>query len=834
MAAVTHVRHPPIEPPDSEVGDPQPGSEAPAAGPLPGGGRPRIDGKLLAVGDRRLTLRGVTYGTFAPAADGGRFPSQATVEADFAAMAAAGVNAVRVYTPPPCRLLDAAYEHGLWILAGLPWEQHVAFLADRATRERIRASARAAVAACAGHPALLAYAVGNEVPAGIVRWHGRRRVEHFLDGLCELARAADPGTLVAYVSYPSTEYLRVRAADLVAFNVYVEDDRRFRAYLARLQNVAGERPLLLAEVGRDSLRSGLEGQARALRAQLAAAYEQGCAGAFAFAWTDEWHRGEDEVLDWDFGLTDRDRAPKPALAAARAAFAAAPVPPGPHAPSVSVVVCTRDGAATLRDCLEGVAALRYPDFEAIVIDDGSIDDSAALARGLGARVISTPNCGLSAARNAGLEAATGEIVAYLDDDARPDPDWLTYLAATFERTAHTAVGGPNVPPPGEPALARAVAASPGGPTHVLLGDADAEHLPGCNLAVRRDALLAAGGFDPRFRAAGDDVDLCWRLSDAGLTLGFHPAALVWHRRRASVRGYWRQQRGYGRAEALLERKWPERYGVAGNPTWAGRLYGGLLRSRVYHGVWGTGAFQPEVARPDHLASEMAAAPEWYLLVAALAGISALGLSWRPLLAGLPVLALAVAASLARAAAGASRAEPRLRPLTFALHLLQPAARLAGRLEHGLVPWRRPARRGLAVPCPRTLARWSETWTPGEERLAGLAAALRAGGGRVRCGGPFDRWDLELSGGALGGARVRTVVEEHGRGRQLLRARVWPRVPGAVPVACALFAAAGAGALQAGALAAAAALVPAAVLLAVGAAAETAAAVAGVLRALEER
>src|SRR5215207_5194551 len=105
--------------------------------PRPGDGRPRVDGKLLAVGDRRLTLRGVTYGTFAPDASGDQYPAQPVVESDFEAMAAAGVNAVRVYTVPPRRVLDAALARGLWLLVGLPWEQHVAFLEERANAATI-------------------------------------------------------------------------------------------------------------------------------------------------------------------------------------------------------------------------------------------------------------------------------------------------------------------------------------------------------------------------------------------------------------------------------------------------------------------------------------------------------------------------------------------------------------------------------------------------------------------------------------------------------------------------------------------------------------------------
>jgi len=192
-------------------------------GPPPGFGRPRVDGKFLAVGEERLWVRGVTYGTFAPGDDGERFPAAEQVADDFAAMVLAGINAVRVYTPPPCWLLDAASTAGLWVMAGLPWEQHVAFLEDRGRARSILGRVGAAVAATAGHPALLAYSVGNEIPASVVRWHGRRRIERFLDRLCGAVRAADPGALVTYVNFPSTEYLRVPAADVMSFNVYLED-----------------------------------------------------------------------------------------------------------------------------------------------------------------------------------------------------------------------------------------------------------------------------------------------------------------------------------------------------------------------------------------------------------------------------------------------------------------------------------------------------------------------------------------------------------------------------------------------------------------------------------
>jgi cellulose synthase/poly-beta-1,6-N-acetylglucosamine synthase-like glycosyltransferase len=219
----------------------------------------------------------------------------------------------------------------------------------------------------------------------------------------------------------------------------------------------------------------------------------------------------------------------------------------------------------MRDTCEGLLEVDYPDVEVIVVDDGSTDGTGDIARGHGFRVIATENQGLSAARNTGWQAARGEIVAYIDDDARPDSQWLRYLAHTFMTTGHAAVGGPNVPPPKTRGVEACVAAAPGGPIHVLMSDTEAEHIPGCNLAIRREVLAGLGGFDPRFRVAGDDVDICWRMLEDGWTIGYSHAALVWHRRRDTVRGFLRQQRGYGRAN-VAERKWPGKYNVSGHRT----------------------------------------------------------------------------------------------------------------------------------------------------------------------------------------------------------------------------------------------------------------------------
>lgn len=764
-----------------------------------GNGRPRVRGKFLAAGGEKIYVRGVTYGTFRPRNGGCEFPEREVVERDFAHMAAAGANSVRTYTVPPRWLLDAAQNAGLYVMVGVPAERYIGYLVDKKDAPDIPGLVRQAVRSTAGHPAVLCYAVGNEIPASVARWHGPTRVARYIEGLCRTVKAEDPGALVTYVNYPSTEYLELPFLDLVCFNVFLESRRNYVDYLARLQNLAGERPLLLTEIGLDSLRNGEDRQARTLDWQIRSTFAAGCAGTFVYAWTDEWHRAGEDVLDWEFGLTRRDRRPKPALKAVREAFTEVPFKGGLTWPRFSVIVCTYNGAATIGECLEGIERLDYPDYEIIVVDDGSTDGVGEIAEKFDCRVIRTENRGLSNARNTGLAAADGELVAYLDDDAYPDPHWLRYLARTFMTTDHVGVGGPNISPPGDGALAECVANAPGNPIHVLLTDQQAEHIPGCNMAFRRASLVEVGGFDPRFRVAGDDIDVCWQLEQAGGSLGYCAAAMVWHHRRGSLRAFWRQQTGYGRAEALLARKWPGKYGAAGQIEWGGRLYGrGLAQAlvwrpnRMYHGVWGMAPYQSLYEPAPGRLGWLALMPEWYLLIGALAAITLLGLDWAPLLlAGIP-LGFLVLFTLIQAARNGAKADfrnvsvgrlslLRLRAITAGLHILQPLARLVSRLNAGHTPWRRFDLAGIGLPRTSTHALWSEHWQSPIDRLTLLKAALRDAGAHVRTGGDFDSWDLEVSGGTLGAVRVVMAVEEHGAGRQLVRVRSWPfpSIPGAL-------------------------------------------------------
>jgi hypothetical protein len=364
---------------------------------------------------------------------------------------------------------------------------------------------------------------------------------------------------------------------------------------------------------------------------------------------------------------------------------------------------------------------------------------------------------------------------------------LTYLNSDY-----VGVGGPNLAPAGDGPIADCVANAPGGPVHVLLSDTLAEHIPGCNMTFRKSALEAVAGFDPRYRAAGDDVDLCWRVQEQVGQIGFNAAAMVWHHRRNSMHMYWKQQQGYGKAEALLEEKWPEKYNALGHTSWGGRLYGkgltldlGARRGRIYQGVWGSAPFQSLYQPAAGTLLSLPLMPEWYLMVALLAFLSVLSVGWQPLAVVIPVFLIALGLPVAQALLSASRAKftsdasapaarVRLFLITAYLHLQQPMARLIGRLKHGLTPWRRRGTGRWELPVRRSVSHWYEQWQDPPQTLARLHASMVESGAVVAAGGDYDRWDLEVRGGLFAGARLLMAAEEHGSGKQMLRFRIAPK------------------------------------------------------------
>jgi hypothetical protein len=396
------------------------------------------------------------------------------------------------------------------------------------------------------------------------------------------------------------------------------------------------------------------------------------------------------------------------------------------------------------------------------------------------------------------------VIAYTDSDCVADPNWLVHLVHQLTRSGAAAVGGPNLTPE-DGWLAACVAAAPGQPTHVLISDQVAEHIPGCNMAFRREALEAINGFDPQFRKAGDDVDICWRLQHEGLSITFAPGAFVWHHRRQNPRSYLRQQAGYGEAEALLHTKHPDRFNGRGDGKWGGVMYGGSLQGIqlampiIYRGMFGTGMFQclyqPGAAHWAMLPSTL----EWQgaALLIWLAGALIFPLGWV-VGAGMLCLSILVAAvQAAQARPIPTRRCTRARLLIAALCYAQPLVRSWTRYRTQLRSQRAPGfdpapvyahRERLSWTGHRSVAYWSEAGRDRTEILRRAVAFLHEHRwGRVLDTG-WCEWDMAVYCDSGLSLKVVTAQEDHGRGRRLIRiryqlgatARLW--VIGAVSLA----------------------------------------------------
>lgn len=237
--------------------------------------RIRTDGRAFAQGSRRLRVQGVTYGPFAPDAVGDPFPSPPCVQRDFTLMGAAGINAVRIYHAPPAWFLEAAEEQGISLLIDIAWPKDMCFLESETYQRQAREAVRSAVQRGHGSSSIFAYSIGNEIAPDIVRWQGAKRVEKFLAELYDVSKQHDPEALATYANFPSTEYLDLSFLDFATFNVYLHDPEVFRRYLVRLMNRIGDRPLLLGELGMDTLRHEEGEQAEFLQSHLTTAAQIG-------------------------------------------------------------------------------------------------------------------------------------------------------------------------------------------------------------------------------------------------------------------------------------------------------------------------------------------------------------------------------------------------------------------------------------------------------------------------------------------------------------------------------------------------------------------------------
>lgn len=265
------------------------------------------------------------------------------------------------------------------------------------------------------------------------------------------------------------------------------------------------------------------------------------------------------------------------------------------APRITVVVCTHNRAGHLRSALASLAAqgeTAWP-FEVILVDNRSTDGTATLGRALEERgvlrLLHEPRLGLCFARNAGWQAARGEVVAYFDDDALAEPGWLDAIAEAFSTVPRPGIVGGRVDPiweaPRPPWLSDGIALSltiiDWSPTTKLILDHRVEWLVGANMALPREVLAEVGGFDTRLdrigsnMLSGGDVFLQKEVMARGYPCLYHPGMAIRHlASRARLTPGWFERRYYwqGVSDAVMTL-------IAERPSAAARARLGLRAAR---------------------------------------------------------------------------------------------------------------------------------------------------------------------------------------------------------------------------------------------------------------
>jgi hypothetical protein len=308
------------------------------------------------------------------------------------------------------------------------------------------------------------------------------------------------------------------------------------------------------------------------------------------------------------------------------------------------------------------------------------------------------------------------------------------------------------------------------------------------MAFWRDRLVEIGVFDPTFRSAGDDVDICWRLQDAGYRIGFAAAALVWHRRRNTIQAYLRQQRGYGEAEGLLFFKHPSRFNLLGHSRWLGRIYTdfgpGILRRKpvIYGGPFGSGLFQTLYEPPASLLRHLPMTLEWNViaLLLTLAGIASYAVGAAvPALLGLGLILFGL--SIGQAISTAFRVDVNglpvwksrltVAPLTYLGPLVRAIARRGqrgagfSRLKHFDLP--RARRRPLPESPHRgfVLSYWSESGIEKETCINSMLGFLRPRMFPIVVDDGWKPWDVSIYRGIWARAEVQILCQNHGGSRR---------------------------------------------------------------------
>ncbi len=226
--------------------------------------------------------------------------------------------------------------------------------------------------------------------------------------------------------------------------------------------------------------------------------------------------------------------------------------------SVSVIIPAYNAAVTLRACLIALQHQTRPPDEILVIDDGSTDSTAAVAKAAGIRVIQQTHHGPAAARNCGVRVAYGSLVLFTDADCEPLPDWVEQMLMPFADHSVVGVKG-SYRSRQRDLIARMVQAEFEDKYERMRQHATIDFIDTYSAAYRRALFLQAGGFNEVFpQASVEDVELSFRLAERGARLVFAPQAQVWHQHSTSLLQYLRKKARYGFWRALVYHWHPQK------------------------------------------------------------------------------------------------------------------------------------------------------------------------------------------------------------------------------------------------------------------------------------
>ena len=240
---------------------------------------------------------------------------------------------------------------------------------------------------------------------------------------------------------------------------------------------------------------------------------------------------------------------------------------------ISIIIPTYRRPEALRDCIEALSRLDYPPrrFEIIIVDDGGgiplMPLLAQFVNHLLITVVEQPNAGPAAARNFGAIHASGDFLAFTDDDCQPDPQWLQALSAMLVSTPDSLVGGRTV---------NALTSNPYAQASQTIIDVVYDHynspprevhfFASNNMAVSTKTFKSVNGFDPGFRTS-EDRDLCDRIRAKGYPLRYAPEAVIFHAHTLTLRSFWEQHSGYGRGAWLYHAARSQRGSGKFKPDW---------------------------------------------------------------------------------------------------------------------------------------------------------------------------------------------------------------------------------------------------------------------------